>query len=54
MRPRRQTRGPLGLFFRAFNRWFVRATNGYVSASAHLIRKSAVALALLAVAAVLA
>ena len=27
-------RGPLGAFFRGFNRWFGRATDGYVGASA--------------------
>ena len=28
---KRETRGPLGAFFRGFNRWFGRATDGYVS-----------------------
>ena len=40
LRPRRETRGPLGAFFRGFNRWFARATDGYVGACGHLIRKS--------------
>jgi len=53
LRPRRETRGPLGMFFRGFNRWFARATNGYVATCGHLIRKSAVALLLLVGAAVL-
>ena len=41
LRPRRDMRGPLGVFFRGFNRWFARATNGYVGACGHLIRKPA-------------
>ena len=53
LRPRRETRGPLGAFFRGFNGWFARATNGYVATCGHLIRKSAVALLLLVGAAVL-
>ena len=54
LRPRRETRGPLGAFFRGFNRWFARATNGYVGACGHLIRKSATSLVLLLIAAVFA
>ncbi len=49
LRPRRDMRGPLGGFFRAFNRWFARATNGYVGACGHLIRKSAFSMLLLLV-----
>jgi len=40
LRPKREMRGPLGAFFRGFNRWFARATDGYVGACGHLIRKS--------------
>src|SRR5262245_6123464 len=54
LRPRRETRGPLGVFFRGFNRWFARATNGYVAACGHLIRKSALSMLLLLVVAVFA
>src|SRR5205823_4277114 len=54
LRPRRETRGPLGAFFRGFNGWFARATNGYVGACGHLIRKSAVTMSLLLVAAIFA
>jgi HAE1 family hydrophobic/amphiphilic exporter-1 len=54
LRPRREMRGPLGAFFRGFNRWFARATNGYVGACGHLIRKSAMSLLLLLIAAVFA
>ncbi len=47
LRPRKESRGPLGVFFRWFNRVFDRATGGYVSTCGHLIRKSGVALLLL-------
>jgi HAE1 family hydrophobic/amphiphilic exporter-1 len=47
--PRRAMRGPLGVFFRGFNRWFDRATNGYVGACGHLIRKSAFSMLVLLV-----
>ena len=40
LRPRKQTRGPLGIFFSWFNRWFGRTTDGYVSICGHLIRKA--------------
>jgi multidrug efflux pump subunit AcrB len=54
LRPRREMRGPLGAFFRGFNRVFARATDGYVGACAHLIRKSAFSMILLLVVAVFA
>ena len=47
LRPKREMRGPLGMFFRGFNRWFTRATNGYVGACGHLIRKSAFSMLLI-------
>src|SRR5262249_57321886 len=40
--------GPLGAFFRGFNRMFARATDGYVGTCGHLIRKSAFSMLLLA------
>ena len=49
LRPKREMRGPLGVFFRGFNRWFARATDGYVGACGHLIRKSAFSMILLLV-----
>jgi HAE1 family hydrophobic/amphiphilic exporter-1 len=49
LRPRREMRGPLGWFFRGFNRWFARATDGYVGACGHLIRKTAFSMLLLVV-----
>jgi hydrophobic/amphiphilic exporter-1 (mainly G- bacteria), HAE1 family len=48
LRPRKPSRGPLGSFFGWFNRVFGRATDGYVQWSGALLRKSAVAVALLA------
>jgi HAE1 family hydrophobic/amphiphilic exporter-1 len=47
LRPRKEARGPLGVFFRGFNRVFGRATNGYVNLCHLLIRKSALAMLLL-------
>ncbi len=49
LRPRKPVRGPLGVFFRGFNRVFGRATDGYVATSGLLIRKSIVTLLLLLV-----
>jgi hydrophobic/amphiphilic exporter-1 (mainly G- bacteria), HAE1 family len=49
LRPKKPTRGPLGAFFRWFNRVFGRATDGYVNICRHLIHKVAIAFLLLAV-----
>jgi hydrophobic/amphiphilic exporter-1 (mainly G- bacteria), HAE1 family len=49
LRPKVNRRGPLARFFDFFNRAFGRATNQYVRWSGALIRKSAVALVLVAV-----
>jgi HAE1 family hydrophobic/amphiphilic exporter-1 len=54
LRPKREMRGPLGVFFRGFNRLFARATDGYVGACGHLIRKSLSSMVLLLVVAVFA
>ena len=48
LKPRTESHGPLGIFFSRFNRAFGRATNGYVSFSGTLIRKSALSLIFLA------
>ncbi len=48
LRPRKEARGPLGWFFRGFNRVFGHVTNGYVNWSRQAIRKSVISLALLA------
>jgi HAE1 family hydrophobic/amphiphilic exporter-1 len=54
LRPRREAKGALARFFGGFNRWFARATNGYINLSDRLIRKTAVSLLILAGFAVLA
>src|SRR5262245_39478279 len=47
LRPRREMRGPLGWFFRAFNRRFEQVMGGYLHGSHFLIRKAAVSMLLL-------
>ena len=49
LKPRKESRGPLGAFFRWFNKVFGRATNGYVSTCHALIRKSAFSILFLAI-----
>jgi len=44
LKPRKETKGPLGPFFRSFNRIFSRASKGYVSLCGSLIRKSGLSL----------
>jgi len=48
LKPKKQSKGPLGKFFAWFNRVFLKMTGGYVSLSSHLIRKMVVSLAILA------
>jgi hydrophobic/amphiphilic exporter-1 (mainly G- bacteria), HAE1 family len=52
LRPRKQVRGPLGWFYRGFNRVFGSATHGYVNWSRFAIRKVFLSFALLGVLAV--
>src|SRR4029079_740608 len=47
LKPRREAKGALGRFFGGFNRWFARATRGYVRLSHGLIRKAVIAVAIL-------
>jgi len=47
LRPRTETKGPLGAFFRGFNRVFTKATDGYVFVCKGLMRKLVLTLALL-------
>ena len=54
LRPRKEARGPLGAFFRWFNRWFGWATDGYVNWCGHLIHKAGFSMVLLLVIAVVA
>src|SRR3984885_10986221 len=49
LRPKKESRGPLGAFFRGFNRIFGRVTDGYVGACRHLIHKAGFAFLLLLV-----
>jgi HAE1 family hydrophobic/amphiphilic exporter-1 len=43
LRPKKESRGPLGLFFKGFNNVFGRVTNGYVGMCRFLIRKLIIA-----------
>ena len=54
LRPRKKAWGPLQRFYDWFNRVFGRATNGYVSWSGHLIRKSLMSMCFLLIMALLA
>src|SRR5262245_39257769 len=54
LRPKKEWRGPLGLFFRAFNRGFGRATDGYVSTCGLLIHKAGFSMLLLLAVAIVA
>src|SRR3989441_2466685 len=47
LRPRKEARGPLAPFFGAFNRWFAKATSGYISLSRGLIRKALIGVLIL-------
>jgi hydrophobic/amphiphilic exporter-1 (mainly G- bacteria), HAE1 family len=47
LRPRKESRGPLGKFFRWFNRVFGRTTDGYVAMCGGLIRKAGLSMLLL-------
>jgi hydrophobic/amphiphilic exporter-1 (mainly G- bacteria), HAE1 family len=47
LRPKKKSTGPLQRFFDWFNKWFGRATDGYVGMCRFLIRKSALSLLLL-------
>ncbi|HSE59665.1 MAG TPA: multidrug efflux RND transporter permease subunit [Nitrospiraceae bacterium] len=49
LRPKQPARGPLGMFFGWFNRWFGLATDRYVWLCGHLIRKAGRSMLFLAV-----
>ena len=49
LKPARPARGPLGVFFRGFNRVFDRATNGYVGVSRLLVRRAVLTILLVGV-----
>ncbi|HEX6719206.1 MAG TPA: efflux RND transporter permease subunit, partial [Pyrinomonadaceae bacterium] len=48
LRPRKEARGLLARFFAAFNRWFAKATQGYIALSRGLIRKVIIGVLILA------
>jgi HAE1 family hydrophobic/amphiphilic exporter-1 len=48
LEPRQRTTGMLGRLFATFNRWFDKATRGYVGVSRGLVRKAAVGVTVLA------
>ena len=48
LRPRKEARGWRARFFGGFNRWFEKATRGYVSLSRGLIRKAVIGVLILA------
>ena len=52
LKPPRPMRGPLGAFFRGFNKVFDVATNGYVSTSRLLVRRSFLTIVIVAAVAV--
>ena len=47
LKPRKESPGPLGAFFRWFNRVFKRANSGYVGVSRHLLHKSGLSILIL-------
>ena len=47
LKPKKESKGPLGKFFAWFNRVFGKMTNGYVNLSHHLVRKVVVTLLIL-------
>jgi hydrophobe/amphiphile efflux-1 (HAE1) family protein len=49
LKPRKQGRGPLAMFFRWFNKVFGRATDGYVTTCGFLVHKAGLAFILLLV-----
>jgi hydrophobic/amphiphilic exporter-1 (mainly G- bacteria), HAE1 family len=54
LKPKTQTRGPLGIFFGWFNKYWERSTDSFVRWSGDLIRKAAIVMVLLVVAGVAA
>ena len=47
LKPRKESKGPIGRIFAGFNHWFARVTHGYVNLSHALIRKGLIAVAIL-------
>ncbi|MFW5500011.1 MULTISPECIES: efflux RND transporter permease subunit [unclassified Maridesulfovibrio] len=49
LRPQKEMRGPLGWFFKVFNKYFSKVTSGYTSGVRLILRKSIVALGIFGV-----
>jgi hydrophobic/amphiphilic exporter-1 (mainly G- bacteria), HAE1 family len=49
LRPKKEKHGPLGWFYRHFNRLFAQATEGYITVTAAIIRKGVIGFVILAV-----
>ena len=54
LKPKSHHTGPMAGFFGWFNKWFARGTEGYVNASAYMIRRAGVAIVLLVACCVIA
>ena len=48
LRPRKQIRGPVGMFLRGFNKFFDKLTGGYLGGVGFFLRRTAIALACVA------
>ncbi len=49
LKPARPARGPLGVFFRGFNKVFDKATTGYVGLAHHLIRRGVITIVIVGI-----
>ena len=49
LKPARPARGPLGAFFRGFNKVFDKATTGYISLAHHLIRRGVITIVIVGI-----
>ena len=52
LKPAKPVRGPIGAFFRGFNKFFDKTTNGYVKGTTMLVRKSILTIGLVAIVAI--
>ncbi len=49
LKPARPARGPLGAFFRGFNKMFDKATTGYIGLAHHLIRRGVITIVIVGI-----
>jgi HAE1 family hydrophobic/amphiphilic exporter-1 len=49
LKPARPARGPLGVFFRGFNKMFDKATTGYIGLAHHLIRRGVITIVIVGI-----